>query len=255
MKKRSLILAATSALLISLTATAQSALETAATALKSGDLAAAEAALTPLIAGEKPDPAALRTLSEVRLGQQRAKEAVALAERAVQLVPDQSANQAQLGIALSVRMSELGFMQQAMTAGKMRKAFEKAVELDPKNLNALIGLARYFANAPEIAGGSLEKAAAFAERVKALDAFMGEMELGRIAEKGEKFSEALTHYQTAAQLKPDAVGPQHNGGRMLAKLGRKDEARACFTKALQLKPGFAPSVKALADLDAPTEKP
>jgi hypothetical protein len=49
-------------------------------------------------------------------------------------------------------------MQQAMLSGKLRRAFERCVELDPKNLDGLIGLTRYFSNAPEIAGGSLVKA-------------------------------------------------------------------------------------------------
>lgn len=251
MKTSRSLLAALAALVLAVVASAQTALETAAAALKSGDLAAADAALAPLATGEKPDPAALHLLSQVRLAQKNTKDAIALAEKATQLAPDNAEYHAHLGVALSARMPELGFMQQAMVAGKMRKAFERAVEIDPKNFNGLVGLARYFANAPEIAGGSLTKAAEFATRLKALNPFFGESELGRIAERGEKFSDALAHYEAAAQLKPDAAGAPFNCGRMLAKLGKKDEARARYEAALKLSPNFEAAKKALAELDAP----
>jgi tetratricopeptide (TPR) repeat protein len=244
------LLAALAALLLAVAASAQTALETATAALKSGDLAATEAALTPLAAGEKPNPAALHLLSQVRLGQKNTKEAIALAEKATQLAPDNAEYHAHLGVALSARMPELGFMQQAMVAGKMRKAFERALELDPKNFNALVGLARYFANAPEIAGGNLTKAAEFATRLKELSPFFGESELGRIAERSEKLADALAHYETAAQLKPEAAGAQFNCGRILAKLGKKDDARARFETALKLNPNFDAAKKALTELDA-----
>ncbi|MBI2513620.1 MAG: tetratricopeptide repeat protein [Opitutae bacterium] len=244
------LLAAVAAICLTVAASAQTALETAGAALKFGDLAAADAALAPLATGEKPDPAALNLLSQVRMAQKNTKDAIALAEKAAQLAPDNADYHAQLGIALSARMPELAFMQQAMIAGKMRKAFERAVALDPKNANALVGLARYFANAPEIAGGSLIKAAEFAARLKELDPFLGESELGRIAERGEKLSEALAHYEAAAQTKPDA-GAQFNYGRVLAKLGKTDEARTRFEATLKLNPNFEAARKALAELAAP----
>jgi tetratricopeptide (TPR) repeat protein len=247
--------AALAALVLAVAASAQTALESAAAAFKSGNLAVAEAALAPLAAGDKPDPAALVLLSQVRLAQKNTKDAVALAEKAAQLAPTQADAHAQLGLALSARMPELGFMQQAMVAGKMRKAFEKAVELDPKNMNALVGLARYFANAPEIAGGSLPKAAEFAALVREIDPVLGELELGRVAERGEKFEDALKHYAAAAELKPDGAGIQFACGRVLAKLGRKDDARTRFDAALKLNPNFEPAKKALAELDVPAGAP
>lgn len=250
MKTHRSLLAALAALVLLAAARAQTPLETGTAALKSGDFTAAEAALAPLVAGDKPDVAALLVLSQVRVAQRNSKDAIALAEKAVQLAPDNAAAHAQLGLALSSRMPELAFMQQAVFAGKMKKAFEKALELDPKNLNALIGLARYYTNAPEIAGGSLPKAAEFAARVRALDVLLGELELARIAERGEKFDEALQHYQAASELKPDNANLQFATGRVLAKLGRKDEARARLTSALQLKPDLDAAKKLLAELDA-----
>jgi Flp pilus assembly protein TadD len=146
-------------------------------------------------------------------------------------------------------------MQMATLSGKLKKAFQKSVELDPNHVSGLIGLTRFYTNAPEIAGGSLEKAAEFAARVQQLDPFLGEIELGRVAEKGENYADALAHYEAAAKLKPDNAGLQYACGQQLARLERKDEARARYTTALTLNPDFASASKALAELNAgPTGK-
>jgi Flp pilus assembly protein TadD len=177
---------------------------------------------------------ALHQLSIERLQQINTKEAVGFAEQAVKADPTKAEYFSQLGMALGQRMGEIGFMQQAMMSGKLRKAFEKSVEHDPNHVAGLIGLARYYTNAPEIAGGSFVKAAAYATRVRQLNPLLGELELANIANKDEKYAEALAHYEAAATLKPDQAGVQLGCGRMLAKLGRKDEARARIETALKL---------------------
>lgn len=220
-------------------------------ALKTGDLATAETLLTPLTTGEKPDAAAVHQLGLVRQRQQRATDAVALFEQATKLDATKPEYFSALGVAISQRMGDVTFMQQAMLSGKMKKAFAKSIELDPNHLDGLIGLTRFYSNAPEIAGGSLEKAAEFAERVKKINPFLGELELGTVAERREDFAAALTHYDAASQLKPDHANEHVLAGRMLAKLGRKDDARVRFETALKLDPKREAAKKALAALDAP----
>jgi len=199
---------------------------------------------------QTPDAAALNQLSIERLQQKNAKEAVDYAEQATKADATKPEYFSQLGMALSQRMNEVNFMQMGMLAGKLKKAFQKSVDLDPNHVPGLIGLARYYTNAPEIAGGSLEKAAEFAQRVRQLDPFLGETELGRVAEKGEAYADALNHYETASKLKPDNAGLQYACGQQLARLGRKDEARTRFEAALTLNPKHQSAQKALAELDA-----
>lgn len=226
-------------------------LETARAAFKANDLAKAAALLGPLTGADSKDAAACNLLSQVRLAEKKTKEGVELAERATALDPTQSAYFSQLGLALSQRISEVNFMQQAAMAGKLRKAFAKAVELDPNDVAGLVGLARFYTNAPEIAGGSREKAKEFARRVERLDPLLGAGELGNIAEREESYAEALGYYETAAKLKPTSAGAQTLCGRVLVKLGRKDEARVRFEAALKINPTLEAAKKALAGLDQP----
>jgi len=209
------------------------------------------ATVAPAQTPEPTDAAALNQLSIERLQQKNTKEAVEFAEKAVKADPARPDYYSQLGIALSQRMGEVNFMQMPIISGKLKKAFEKSVALDPNHVAGLIGLARFYAGAPEIAGGSLEKAAEFATRVQALNPFLGALELGRINERGEKFAEALAQFEAAAQLKPDQAGPQFACGRMLVRLGRKNAARARFEAALKLNPALESAKKALAELDQP----
>ena len=223
--------------------------EQAVAAIKSGDLALAESLLTPLATGAAPDAAAVHQLGIVRLQQKRLADAVGLAEQAVKLAPDVADHHVQLGQALAQRMGELPFMQQAMQSGRMKQAFEQAVVLDPKNVGALIGLARWYGNAPEMAGGSLVKAREYAARVQEILPWLGELELGRVAERGKRHADALAHYETAARLRPDHAGALVACGRMLAELGRKDEARARYEAALTLQPQLEAARQGLAELD------
>src|SRR5256885_1047845 len=78
-------------------AEATSPLDEARAAVKSRDLPKAAALLEPLTGAEAKDPAALHLLSQVRLMQRNAPEAVALAERAVALDATNAAYFVQLG--------------------------------------------------------------------------------------------------------------------------------------------------------------
>lgn len=198
-----------------------------------------------------PDAATLHQQSLEQVKQKKFKEAVDLADQATKADATKPEYFSQLGIALSQRMSEVNFMQMAMLSGRMKKAFEKSIELDPNHVAGLIGLARFYSNAPEIAGGSLEKATEFAVRVQKIDPFLGAMELGRVAEKAEKPDEALAHYEAAAKANPKSAGVLAAAGRLLAQAGKKDEARARFEAALKINPEHEVAKKGLAALDKP----
>ena len=226
-------------------------LDEAQAALRARDYGKAAALLEPLTLAGAQDAAAFHLLSQVRFAQKDAKRAIALAEQATELEPSKPAHFSQLGMAYAQRMGEVGFMQQAMMAGKLKQAFASAVALDPNDVAGLIGLGRYYANAPEIAGGSLEKAKEYALRVSRLNPFLGAVELGQIAVSDENPAEALAQFETAAKLRPADAQVQMLCGRVLAQLGRKDEARVRFEAALALQPDFEAARVGRAELDTP----
>jgi len=58
---------------------------------------------------------------------------------------------------------------------------------------------------------------------------------------------AATHYRRAVAIDPEYFGPWLNLGRVLARLGQRDEARAALQRALALRPGHR---DAAAELEA-----
>jgi len=244
-------IAALAALFFTVLAHAQPAspLDTARAALKTNNLAEAETLLVPLTGPTATDAAAFFTLGQVRERQRRLKESVAAYEQATKLDATKSEYFSALGAVLGQHMGEISFIQQAFLAGKLKRAFEKSVELDPRNISGLIGLARYYTNAPEIAGGSLAKAQALALRLQEVVPFLGEIEQGNIASHDERYVDALAHYEAAAKMNPTSADAKNQCGRMLLKLKRPDEARACFATALQLDPNLEAAKKSLAALD------
>lgn len=231
-------------------AAAATPMEEARAAFKARDYERAATLLVSATGEGSTDAEAFHLLSQVRLAEKNASEAVKWAEQATKIDASRAEYFSQLGAALGTRMNEVGFMQQAMLAGKLKKAFERAVELNPRDVGALIGLSRYYSRAPEIAGGSAVKAKELALRVRELAPFMGEWELGMIAEREESFAEALAHYAAAAEINPKHGWMQHLCGRMLVKLERPEEARERFRAALRNDPGIAAAEKELAALDA-----
>jgi tetratricopeptide (TPR) repeat protein len=215
---------------------AQTPIERAEALLDQGEFLAAERLIEPLARAKKPDPVAVWELSRVRTGQHQTEEAIKLAEKAIKLDPKQARFHAQLGAAIMAHMSEVTRIDQTSWANRMRKAFEKALELDASNLVALTGLSRYYWSTPPNSGGDLAKAQQFADRTRKLDPFKGEMELAAIAARKNDFKTALQHFETAAELNPTHVEAQISCGHVLMRLGRTREARERYETAVKAAP-------------------
>lgn len=217
-------------------ASAQSPTERAEALLDKGEFLAAERLIESLALAKRPDPVAVWELSRVRTGQHQTEEAIKLAEKAIKLDSKQARFHAQLGAAILAHMSEVTRIDQTSWANRMRKAYEKALELDANNLVALTGLSRYYWSTPPNNGGDLAKAQQFAERARKLDPFKGEMEFAAIAARKNDFKTALQHFETAAELNPTHVEAQISCGHLLTRLGRPREARERYENAVKVAP-------------------
>lgn len=131
------------------------------------------------------------------------KGAIKLYEQAIKADPANAKLQTDYANALGVRINEVNFMVKGMIAGKMLKAYQASVEIDPDHVTGWIGLSRYYHNAPPIAGGSLDKATGYANEVKKRVAWLGEVELGLIAEKRDDKEAAADHFRAALDGNPE----------------------------------------------------
>ena len=153
------------------------------------------------------DPRVVLALARGYLLQGDEDRAVHWFERAALLEPKSSECQLWLGRAYGAQAMQATLLRQAALAKKVRKAFERAVELDPENLPARTALVEYYSRAPGFLGGSPDKARREAEEIRRRDALRGHGAFGRIAEIEKRFDAAVREYELARQEFPAAPEP------------------------------------------------
>ncbi len=241
--------------LSSSSATANPSRAEALAAAAAGHADTVESTLVTLATTTPPDIEASVALAHLREQQNRSKEAVQLIDIAISADPKRSTLYSELGSALAYRLHEVSFMQQAVLAGRMKGAYEKAVALDPNNLWGWVGLAEYCANAPAMAGGSMEKAEKYAHEIEAREPFWGAMELGALEFRQNKLAEAAEHFQAATRLKPNDASAWTALGQVQVKQGQSGAARTSFEAALKLDPKNSGAAQGLQSLEATASKP
>ena len=158
-------------------------------------------------------------------------------QQAVDLEPTNSVFYHWLGRAYG-RRAETGSMFTAMgSASKARQNFEKAVQLDSHNYEAVNDLFEFYVEAPSFIGGGLDKAERLAQLIAAHDAAEGNYAQARIAEKRKEYPRAESHLRKAMELAPRQVGRVIDLAKFLAKHGSFDESEKTFQAADKIAPG------------------
>jgi tetratricopeptide (TPR) repeat protein len=121
-------------------------------------------------------------------------------------------------------------------ATKTRQMFEKAVELDPTDKDALGDLLDYYMDAPGFLGGGLQKAEALAHMILKQDPAEGHYAQGLVAEHKKEYDTAEQQFRRAAELAPRQVGRVLVLARYLARHDRVTESDALFEQAARMAP-------------------
>ena len=95
----------------------------------------------------------------------------------------------------------------------VKAAFEKAIVLNPKHVDARWALIELYIQLPGIVGGSEKKAIVYSEELQALSAVEGYLSRGRIEEYFKRYSSAEKYYKKAI-----AVGNSQETYQKLADL-------------------------------------
>jgi tetratricopeptide (TPR) repeat protein len=133
-------------------------------------------------------------------------------------------------------------------ASHARQYFEKAVQLNPHNLEAMTDLFEYYLEAPGFLGGGLDKARATADRIAKLDPGEGYWSQAKIAEKRKEYSGAEAQLRHAIEASPQQVGRFIDLARFLSRQGRVQETDHTFAQAEKIAPNSPKLMFAKADL-------
>jgi tetratricopeptide (TPR) repeat protein len=121
-------------------------------------------------------------------------------------------------------------------ASKTRQYFERAVALNPRNIEAMNDLLEYYLEAPGFLGGGFDKASALVMKIGQVDSVEGTWAQARLAEKKKEFRTAEERLRQAAQLAPQQIGRVIDLARFLSRQGRYEEAEQSFQKAEKIAP-------------------
>jgi tetratricopeptide (TPR) repeat protein len=169
------------------------------------------------------------------------KKASEFLQKATQEEPNDSDYMDWLGRVYGKRAETSSFLSAPGFASKARQAFERSVELDPKNSDALSDLFDYYLDAPGFMGGGYEKAMAVADKIAAIDPPEGFYEKAKLAQKRKEYSAAELHLRQAVAAAPHEVGHLVTLARFLANQGRNQESDQVFQQAEKVNPN-APRV-------------
>jgi tetratricopeptide (TPR) repeat protein len=175
-------------------------------------------------------------------------EAVDHTERAVELKPDNGEYQYAYGAALGTKAQNAGIIKQAFLAPRIKKAFLRAVELDPNHFQARIGLAQYYLRAPSLMGGDTEKGWQEIEAAIKIDEYRGRMTKSRLLEQEKKLPEAEKEIEILASKMPKNWRVWKTLGYNRYQQKHHAEAVAAMNKYIELRPDTADSFKSLAEV-------
>lgn len=209
-------------------------------------------------------------------------------EKAVTLAPTNSNYVRHSGDAYGMTAQKAGLLSKMGWAKKCKAAYDKAVELDPNDINARWSLMEFCRQAPGFLGGGMEGAYAQAAEIKKLHRMRGLgaysllyisekkypeafalyeevlkdspddygtlLQMGRLAGiSGERLDEGLNALKRCLVLTPPADQPNHSRvhwrmGTILEKKGDQGGARSSYEAALAIDPKFTQATESLAKL-------
>ena len=148
---------------------AQSGLAEANAALQSGQADKALSLLQSLPADESGSAEAHNLRCRVMFTLEQWEPAVKECQQAVNLDQANSMNHLWLGRAQGELADKTSFVNAYGLAKHARAEFERSVELDPRNAEALADLGEFYCEAPGVVGGGADKAAAVAIKLDRVD--------------------------------------------------------------------------------------
>jgi len=176
------------------------------------------------------------------------KKATDALEKAIAIEPDNSEFNLWMGRAYGRRAETSSMLTAPGYASKARQYFEKAAQLNPKNLEAQSDLFEYYLEAPGFLGGGQDKAAATAADIARISPAEGYWAQAKIAEKHKEFSKAEQHLRRAIEVAPHQIGRFIDLAKLLVKQGRIQEADQSIARAEQIAPNSPKLMFAKADL-------
>jgi tetratricopeptide (TPR) repeat protein len=148
--------------------------------------------------------------------------AVSSGEKAVAIDPKNSAYHRWLGEAYGAKADHASMLSAYPLARKTRKEFATAVDLDPRNFDAVQDLIQFDCTAPGIVGGGEDKAQPLIQKLMGMDAAEGHFGAGVCRAVKKDLIAADAEYAKSLEIKPKTADRVYDIGDYFMQRGKGD---------------------------------
>jgi tetratricopeptide (TPR) repeat protein len=167
--------------------------------MKAGDYAGAMVLAEEILASDPDDAGTLIVLSQIYLTQEKGRPAVDTANHAVDLEPSIADYRLWLARAYLLRASQSTLLS-LWYARKGKGQYEKAVDLDPGNVQLRLELCLYYLLAPGIAGGNKDRAREEAGTIEEQSPLFGAYAWASVHERDKDLDRAEERLMQAVEM-------------------------------------------------------
>ena len=203
---------------------------------EAGKYREAKTVFEPAFKANTRDAAAAFYLGRIAMEERKNDRAADYFEAAAKLDPKNGTYFLWLGRAYGREAQQANVLRQPGLAKRTKAAWEKAIELDPDNLDARADLIQYYVQAPGFLGGSTAKALEQAEEIRKRNPLRGYLELGALYEREKKLAEAEKAYLAASKEKSDRHVGEYRLGLFYQGSGAYDKAFELFESMIAANP-------------------
>jgi Flp pilus assembly protein TadD len=229
MKRIFAVLFAVSSLLLALPAAADSAQEM----LAAGRIDEAITVLNGRLSSAPTDAESSNLLCRAYFAMEEWDRAESACKRAVALDSNNSRFHLWLGRVYGEKADRANFLGAAGLAGKVRQEFQRAVQLNPKDVDARMDLAEFYLEAPGIVGGGEDKAREQARTIATINPARARWVYARIAEKKKDAKTAESEYRQYIELSHGDAEAWLDLALFLRRQKRFDEMEQAIVQASQ----------------------
>ncbi len=208
--------------------------ETGVEQFDSGDFASAKQTFNSLKSSDQNNPEIYFYLGRIEFEMNDFSDAVKQFEKASNIDANDSRYYMWLGHSFGRQAQEASVLRQAGHARNSRRNYERAIEIDPTNIEARESAMEYYMQAPRFVGGGRDKAENQANEIEKLDLAAGISAWGRIYSYYEETDNAIAFYNSAIQDHPELMEPYFGLFNMYFNQGDFSSAANVATNQLQV---------------------
>ena len=199
--------------------------------LSEGRVDVAIADLREHLRAQPNDAQAYHLLCRAHYSLQQWDKAIAAAQKAVALEPDNSDYHLWLGRAYGEKAEHSSWLTAISLARKVRSEFETAVQLNSRNVAAQSDLAEFYMEAPAFLGGGKDKARAQAQRLSTLDPGAAHWVTASLAERDHNWDLADEEYRAAIHASGNQAQYWLSLASFYRRRGRLDDMEDAVNRA------------------------